>query len=371
MPVQQLLPFIMVGIVLISLAVLRVSLHLSRFGSAFVRGVSHTTRSGEPYFWYYSPPRRHNRGVAELSIAADIPFEFTLENENRAHWLAEKLGFASKYQTDDPEFDRQVYVASDDPEFCDQLHNKAQMRRNVEYLFKNGFRSLTAKPHCIAVVMQSPIPSLSENDADAVVHYLGGFKKSLPTPAMLGGALAHPNRLRAKLVNFAIIGVFSLGIVAALVDAALPYITVRWLDLTLYSCALAVSAIAEALIFINILFYKSSLGYGVIKNFRLFGLIGIVLCSREAVFNINTRADNSLLIIHEQTIVNKYVTHGRHSGTHYHISVMGWNSSPCFSMETDYRSYARARIGIDMLMLFSHPGNLGYEWIEKYQIVTK
>jgi hypothetical protein len=127
MPVQQLLPFITVGIVLISLAVLRISLHLSRFGSAFVRGVSHTTRSGEPYFWYYyySPPRRHNRGVAELSIAADIPFEFTLENENRAHWLAEKLGFASKYQTGDPEFDRQVYVASDDPEFCDQLHNKA------------------------------------------------------------------------------------------------------------------------------------------------------------------------------------------------------------------------------------------------------
>ena len=102
MPVQQLLPFIMVGIVLISLAVLRISLHLSRFGSAFVRGVSHTTRSGEPYFWYYSPPRRHNRGVAELSIAADNPFEFTLERENRAHWLAEKLGFASKYQTDDP-----------------------------------------------------------------------------------------------------------------------------------------------------------------------------------------------------------------------------------------------------------------------------
>lgn len=90
MPVQQLLPFIMVGIVLISLAVLRISLHLSRFGSAFVRGVSHTTRSGEPYFWYYSPPRRHNRGIAELSIAADIPFEFTLERENRAHWLAEK-----------------------------------------------------------------------------------------------------------------------------------------------------------------------------------------------------------------------------------------------------------------------------------------
>ena len=82
MPVQQLLPFITVGIVLISLAVLRISLHLSRFGSAFVRGVSHTTRSGEPYFWYYyySPPRRHNRGIAELSIAADIPFEFTLDH---------------------------------------------------------------------------------------------------------------------------------------------------------------------------------------------------------------------------------------------------------------------------------------------------
>jgi hypothetical protein len=109
----------------------------------------------------------------------------------------------------------------------------------------------------------------------------------------------------------------------------------------------------------------------VIKNFILFGLIGIVLCSREAVFDINTRADNSVPVIHEQTIVNKYVTHGRHSGTHYHISVMGWNSSPCFSMVTDYRSYARARIGIDMLRLFSHPGNLDYEWIEKYQIVTK
>jgi hypothetical protein len=141
----------MVGIVLISLAVLRIPLHLSRFGSAFVRGVSHTTRSGEPYFWCYSPPRRHNRGIAELSIAADIPFEFTLERENRAHWLVEKLGFASKYQTDDPESDRQVYIASDDLEFCDQLHYKAQMRRSVEYLFKNGFRSLTAKPNYFGV----------------------------------------------------------------------------------------------------------------------------------------------------------------------------------------------------------------------------
>ena len=86
------------------------------------------------------------------------------------------------------------------------------------------------------------------------------------------------------MVNFAIIGVFSLGIVAALVDAALPYITVRGLDLTLHSCAFAVSAIAAALIFINIFFNRSSLGYGVIKNFLLFGRIGIVLCSREAVF---------------------------------------------------------------------------------------
>jgi hypothetical protein len=330
-----------------------------------------TAPGGKSYHWKYVAPTRNSSGKSEISIDAGASFDFSLEHESKGHRFAEMLGFTRKWQTDDPDFDQEIYIASDDPEFYDRLHASADMRRAALNIFLQGANSISARSGRLVVSLRRISPLPDDETAEAVVKNLNDIKRLLPQPEMLGDApVLHPNALRAKIFNNAVWGSFILGCMASFALIVQPTFVVSQLRLLVLAAGAGLVVIFVTLAVINILFRGSSLGYDVLKNFLARGVAGIAICSYAGLYFINETYDSSTVGIHDQAIVDKYITYGRHNSTYYHLRLVDWHApGSSYSFVVNSSTYNQARAGRDMLRLFIHSGYFDCEWIEKYQLV--
>jgi len=337
-----------------------------------LKGKLYTSNGGMQYYWYYSPPGRNNPGACALSIDAGLPYEFRLDHEGKGHKLAEWLGFTGKFETGDEDFDAKVYIDCDDPAFCESLRNMAALRRVVLRLFEKGIKSFAMEAGRLVAVPAIVQPSLSENDLADLLAALSEFKRLLPMTAMTGQTSVNPTRLYAKTFRYVIYGVFALGVAATIFDMVQRWQMVQPFALLKESLAYALGAIAASLLVIKIVFHRSSYGYDVLRTFLGWGLLGAMACSYAALYNINIRYDDTTPQIFTQPVIDKYTSTGRHGSVHYHIRIQDWHGTGNgFVISTNSGIYYRAIPGITLIRIRTHPGYLGFEWMEGYEVLNR
>ncbi len=334
---------------------------------------SYTSDTGIAYYWHYTPGSKNTPPRAELSIDAPLPFEFRLDHESKPQKIAKWLGFATEFQTGDPAFDGKVYIDSDDPRFCENLSHIQGLRKAVLDLFGHNIKTLSLSGGRLCAEIAKPTMHLSVTDLDRMLDDMVQFKRQMQ-------ATASPDQVPFKSMKRQLSQQFKLFFLGSLIAGGAAFIydgfmqgytIVPQMQLLAMSLKIWLAAMLGLLILVGIIFHRSSYGCDALGYLFSTGLIGIMLCSYGALYNINIHCDASPARIFTEPVVDRYVTHGRRGSTHYHVSVVDWHGNGTYSMSTGSAIYYAAVPRRTNMRFYTHSGHLGFEWIQLYEVLSK
>ena len=270
-------------------------------------GTRFTTTTGKEFQWKVA--RNKGRPVGSwLGIEAPWSFDFALEREGWFHRVSKSFGFCAELQTGDSDFDRRVFIRSDDTTFQQELSSDQRLHALILEAFAAGAGSIYATPTLLTIQMKTASETPPAGAADRLVDTLAGLETRLAATGF-----ANPDAARSvatwrtafsALPFFVIASAIAAGISMAVhrytivrMDQVLPLMGTLWVALTIGS-----------LIVIRFVFHRSSYGHGVLRNF-LVALLPMVAASGFVVAFVNCAYDVSTSRAHVQPIVRKYITH--------------------------------------------------------------
>jgi len=328
------------------------------------------TESNPPYRWKCQKDRYNKPVRSTLSIAVSSPQTFRLLRECTLSRLAKWLGFATKFQTGSEEFDDKIFIESDDDAIHGRLQNRPELRKLILELFASGIRSITLESKWLAVDIYPAVASLPEEVLEQRVENLNEVKRQLISSLSPeeGASLLTPHIKKAWQYPGN-----TLAIIAVL--AALNIATSRPMTVDKYRFSVLVmgatfSAVIAVLAILQMKFRSSSLGYKALRNFLLVGCLSLAFITADALYNINIRLDSSALQITQQRVISKFVNTDRKSGSTYTLYVEDWhNRYKEYPLTVNRTTYMKITPNRDAIRFYLHPGRLGVEWIEHYEVV--
>ena len=354
--------------------VLLVILYLRKLALPGARHEIRVSPKGLSYLWSFHPGFSYAAPRYEVSIETPVPMEFTLEPESRSQKAVKWLGFATEFQTGDEVFDRKVYIGSDDPGFCERLQASKPLRDAILRALKttdpHAYKSLSCKNGRLRLFIHNPAEQPNSQRIDSYLDKLGEIGLLLP-----GAAMAQPHKLRRQAQYFSMLFRWLLfaGLILSLIntmhtaDVLHPFKMVRlafklWLGTTII-----------ALFYIRFLFRKSALGYNVIRSFVKYGLAGFALSYFGLVYQYNIYGDKTVAESFTQLIQSKYIKQGTTGTLYYNLVVQDWHPVPGGAEQRLVpllvgKDFYDSVLPGESLVLHTHPGALGYEWIEDYHL---
>jgi hypothetical protein len=322
---------------------------------------------GNAYYWHYKPPYKNNPAVSTISIDLDIPFDFILDKEGTGEKLAKWMGVASKVETGDRGFDDLVYIDCEFSPFCETLTSATQMRTDIAQLLQTQVAYIKAEKGRLTVELNEPSPEPFQSIVDAVVPALYSIKKQMPLSSYAD--YQRPLLDRLKIANMLLIGLLILGVAGVFINVFRPAILVDVQTMIMLTLGYSVALIMVGFVIIALIFHSSPRGYDVVKQYLIFGLAGITLCTFAVLDGVNMLMDRSDTVVRVQQVANKYTTHDRH-GTNYHVKIYDWrNNGNTYNLNTGANFYYSVEPNRDSIQLLTHPGYLHMEWIEKYSLI--
>lgn len=361
------------------------------------------TKSGYLYHWKYTAPGKNsNVAKAEISIATNYRSELRFQHETWGTRLAKWLGFTRELQTGDAEFDKSIFVDSDEPAIGNALGMDSRLRSIILKLFSFGIHEvkvnkgrLTASMQkkfpllsfsggsrdaqdfvneVVAPMMWRNMPSMLEADSlDELVSTLMELEGKLPMSTMgmnmpTEDATKSSYRYRARILNISIVLLFCVGLPLFIYDRVAMPALVHYAPFALAVLKYSAYGTIAFLIVLYALLRGSVRGYEVLKTFLVFGLLGVGFSTADIVYHANIQFDTNPRELHEQRVLDKRITtsHSRKSGTkhHYHIIVQGGTEGErTYDITTTYDQYNRFNVGGTM-HITTRKGYLGFEWIE-------
>jgi len=337
--------------------------------SWFVAGEQYVNAHGVSYCYYYglSAPDL----VWSASIEMHVPLGFSFESRQSPYYLtAERT--CPGMMTGDEDFDRFVYANSDDPELGTKLRACSELRLAILRMLKNhvsiiecATRKLTATVYRYGE--QDATSRLPERKAlDVLADDLAIIKRLLPSYDFKD----MPVRDR-QFMYFAIAmrGVGLLAVISFWVAATIPY---HFAQIPCYSyfataggCVIVL--ILAALWTIRKLFSQSPRGHDVIRLLKSFGLVGICFSVFFGAYCIDILGDHSSAQPSEWIVGKTYSPDmAINQRRVYFIQAAG--AKGMRTMEVDRPTYMQVSMN-SVIRIMTHPGLLGYEWIEKYEVI--
>ncbi len=118
--------------------------------------------------------------VLTVSLATSGTDIFTLSREGITDRIAKQVRLSEEFQTGDPAFDREMYVASESPTFARMLSESPERRRAVRDIFANGVTTIEQADGVLSAVWagassQSPNIATATRVATHLVTFAGPF----------------------------------------------------------------------------------------------------------------------------------------------------------------------------------------------------
>ncbi len=312
--------------------------------------------------------------VWKVSIQSNAPSSttFVLQRRDKLQEMIEKFGFGQGFETNDPEFDAQVFIDSDNQELCDRLRSSRELRYAVMRIFQTDIATVELRSGYIEAVAQKTIWSIdyvlaNQDVLNPIVDEL--IKINTLLPAFTLGAVEPTDRLATRAVP-AIIAISIVGLMAARMTSSIPYSlshpTAAGFIMFLVECVVAFMTVGVFII--RALFKGSARGSNVLRMFLSIGTLGIGAWVFAAVYAMNIKCDRTSATLHEQTVLNVYKYERSGKAT---VAVASWDSNGhSYVLDIDEADYAKIQPG-DKITIFTHPGFLGFEWIGGYEVMHK
>lgn len=334
----------------------------------------------EPAYEYEFVRKPKSKTIRQMIVGVDAPkeFDFTFKRESGLDRVFKWLGISVERQFSASDFDRLVYVVSNDHHLFDEVMDDPALLQTVTELFRlNHFDCRISHLHCrngrLWVVFkvgslfndESNIGRLSKafpRVAESLQSVAGLLKQNLPKSM---GARRDPFILRAVFVLAVSTGLVINGLLHAFRLMLFPgAFTVDTTQLWTYA-ALAGVGILVALITLAIyLLGRSARTHLVIIELVLIGALGAVLTAFTEIRDINMELDTSTVQRFEARILDMSINRSRRSGTQHYLHVMDWTGledKRRIHVSGDF--YRQMQKG-ERVEIRQRSGLLGIRWVE-------
>lgn len=301
---------------------IRISLALCGFAARYLYNLgswSQQTIGGRDFLEYVATSKKsvvkHCLGV-EFSGPA-----FVMTREAAWDRTFKFLGLSAEFQTGDEQFDRNIYIASDHPFFCDALRDSAAIRDQIQWLFANVTDAQRIVCNGKVLYLQGDSQLAREQAGKGIAALEQQLSSSL---AHLPGRFTDSFAWRALVVESVVWSMAGYAIGAVLSVSVHHDLYLDQWHLITYGGVLGVLALVAILALIVAFLQRSSRSHRILVECALVLLLALPLLGYQGVADFNRLADDAPPQIIETTVVRMWTEihkTKRSSYTTYHIEV--------------------------------------------------
>lgn len=325
----------------------------------------------------YKIERGENNIVGfKIGIEAYGDYDFVLKRESRFDRWCKKLGVVIEHQVGTDEFDKEIYIISDDPQFCQALSSNIKILNDVLKLFRSGVADF-----CHLKEMRYNNEQLwlsykvDPGFDEASIKWLAATvapRLVLVAAALIkAGQEVDKQRRDPFVIKAAIILAISTGLVIngglqiLWIRGGGPPITLDISALLWHSVLLGLTIVALLIAATFYIIGRSSRTHLVLIEIVLVGTFGAMATCFVELRDLNIDSDRSVPAMHVVTSVDKYVSSGRRRSTSYYLYVEDWTKQQAtIKLKVGYSIYNSISIG-DRVRIMERSGFFGYRWIDK------
>lgn len=324
--------------------------------------------------------KHKSKSIRQMIVGVDAPreFDFTFKRESGIDRIFKWLGISVEKQFSTADFDRLVYVASNDRYLFDEVMDDHALLGTVTELFKiDHFDSRVTHLHCrngrLWVIFKvgglfndesnrGRLSKVFPQVAESLHSVADVLKQNLPKTM---GSHRDPFILRAIFVLAISTGLVINGLVHAFRLMLFPgAFTVDTTQLWLYA-AFAGGGILVVLVAAAIyLLGRSARTHLVIIELILVGSFGAVLTAFTEIRDINIEFDTSVAQQYDAKVLDMTISRSRRSGTQYYLHVADWTGlkdTRRIHVSSDF--YRLMQKG-ERIRIWQRSGFLGIRWVD-------
>lgn len=365
---------------LITLISFSVYFGMQRFGARWqgTRAVG----DSPAYEYQFTYRDKKSQKIREMMVGIPAPreYDFSFKREDGYDRVFKWLGVSVERQFNAADFDKLVYVVSNDRHLFDEVMDDQALLSKVAALFRiNHLDCAVSHLHCrngrLWVVFK--VGSLFR-DASNMSRLMGVFPRVAESLHMVAERLTAdlPQSFGARRDPFILRAMFILAISSGLAINGLAHVfrltllsgpfTVDTTLLWRYSAYAAVGILILMIALTMFLLGRSARAHLVLIELVLVGSLGAFMTAFVELRDMNMEMDTTPVVRFETRVLDKSISTSRKGGTRYYVHVADWNSlgsAQKFQVSSDfYRNVARN----DRLALNQRGGYLGLRWVESY-----
>ncbi|HBH38971.1 MAG TPA: hypothetical protein DDX06_11405 [Curvibacter sp.] len=323
--------------------------------------------------------KHKSKSFRQMIVGVDAPkeFDFTFKRESGIDRIFKWLGISVEKQFSTPDFDRLVYVASNDGHLFDEVMDDHDLLGTVIELFKiDHFECRISHLHCrngrLWVIFKvgglfndesnrERLRKVFPQVAESLHSVADVLKQNLPKTK---ASDRDPFILRAILVLAISTGLVINGLVHAFRLMLLPGTftldtTQLWLYATFAGGGILVLLIALAIGLLG----RSARAHLVFIELLLVGSLGAVLTAFTELRDVNIELDSSVAQQYEAKVLDMTISRSRRSGTQYYLHIVDWTGSEetrRIHVSSDF--YRLIQKG-ERIRIWQRRGFLGIRWV--------
>ncbi len=338
------------------------------------KGHALTTREGVG-FQFNIKSNKHRVVALLVGVKAPPRYDFVIEPERGFDRVAKWFGISREFQVGDPEFDRLIYIVSEDQRIHDILGIEPALRSALVDIVREEvsgcrFKALRCNSGRLWIEYRTPRKA-SEFSVGDVAEYVAPVLKKLSDAMGAIEQLAPPGWRDPFAYKAAVILAISSGLAmnglaqlygvmfdSASTRAVLPLISD---SLLLGGSGLLVLSVAAIL-----LLGRSSRTHLVLIELALVGFFGATATAFAELRNANMEFDKADAQIVERVVLSKSQNRRRRAPHEYVIVVDEWRPGIPGRVHIEVAGgvYHKVQPGT-LVRIYEKPGYLGYPWIEK------
>ena len=270
-----------------------------------------------------------------IGVTAPTVYDFSFKPEKWRDWLSKRIGFSVEHQTGDVEFDKAVYILSNDARIHATLSQNAALRADILRVFRvvaphsavlkevrcSGGRiwvhyklKTELNPAQIPVLAEQVVPALSRLAADL------GHAKVMGAPRLYDRFVLRAAIILAISTGLALNGAAHM---ARLFFIPIPF-TVDNSTLILWSLYCGAGLLALLVFAVALFLGRSARAHVVLLEVLLVGSLGAVLTSFVELRDLNMEWDQQPAVSYEVSTVSKRISTGRRRSKNYYVTISGW-----------------------------------------------
>lgn len=337
--------------------------------------------SGALKFEYKFEYQKDKTKGLKVGVEAPREFDFSFKRESAMDRFCKWLGLSVEYQLGKNEFDKLVYVVSNDRHFLREIVGDPKVIDAVTRLFKNVRQDcIVSEVRCAAGRLTASVKvggaSQDESELDRLKLLLPVFAGWLEqvTQQLRAKPTHVPSKHRDRfIVRASVLLALSSGL---LINGLVHGFRLLWVDgpFTLDIEQLWAFAAFGGFLLVAVMVFaafsvlgRSARTHLVLIEILIAGSVGSTLTAFTEIRDLNIEMDTSKSQKLVTQVIGKDTTRSRKGGTRYYVFVHDWNKAGgTQKIKVTGNFYSATQTG-QKIVINQHDGALGVRWVHSYE----